>query len=74
MVNSSRKDIECSDIEEEFIARGRSSRDRARITGVYGDADLVVDRLQVMAFEAIEERGMICSWFLLISGIRLLYI
>ena len=42
--------------QKEFIARGLASRDRARITGVYEDADLVVDQLQKMLIEAKKKR------------------
>jgi predicted transcriptional regulator len=37
--------------QKEFIARGLASRDRARMTGEYVDADLVVERLQEMLLE-----------------------
>jgi hypothetical protein len=33
-------------VEVEFVARGLRSRDDARRTGDYVDADLVLDRLQ----------------------------
>ncbi|NHQ59996.1 prevent-host-death protein [Chlorobium sp. BLA1] len=42
--------------QKEFITRGLASRDHARITGVYKDADLVVDRLHEMLLEAKKKR------------------
>jgi hypothetical protein len=39
-------------LQREFIARGLESRDNARRTGVYINADTVVNRLQAMLDEA----------------------
>ena len=38
--------------QNEFVARGLASRERARSTGEYEDADLVVDQLQKMLLAA----------------------
>lgn len=43
-----RATIEHRQAQHEFIARGLESRDNARRTGVYVDADTVVNRLQTM--------------------------
>lgn len=42
--------------QKEFIARGLASRDRARITEVYEDTELVVDQLQKMLLQAKKKR------------------
>lgn len=49
---SLRANIEKRISREAFIARGLASRDRALETGVYVDADAVIDRLQLMLNDA----------------------
>jgi len=49
---SLRTNIERRLSQQEFIARGLASRDRARQTGEYVDAETVLDRLQLMLNEA----------------------
>lgn len=43
---SIREKVERRRVHEEFIARGLRSRDQARLTGDYVDADVVVAKLQ----------------------------
>lgn len=47
-----RATIEHRQAQREFIARGLESRDNARRTGIYVDADTVVNRLQTMLDQA----------------------
>ncbi|MGH8085651.1 MAG: YlcI/YnfO family protein [Lysobacter sp.] len=49
---SVRKQIESRRLHKEFIARGLASRDEARRTGVYYDADTVHAELRDMLTEA----------------------
>lgn len=43
-----RKQVEYRQTQAEFIARGMASRDEAKRTGVYYDADVVHDELRAM--------------------------
>jgi predicted transcriptional regulator len=49
---SIRANIERRLSQQEFVARGLASRDRARQTGEYVAAETVLDRLQLMLNEA----------------------
>jgi predicted transcriptional regulator len=57
MEDSIRANIERRLSQKEFIARGLTSRDRARQTGEYVDAETVLDRLELMLNEAKEQRS-----------------
>jgi hypothetical protein len=45
---SIRENISRRQLQSEFIARGLSSREQARVTGVYVSADAVLGRLEKM--------------------------
>lgn len=57
MEDSIRANIERRLSQQEFIARGLASRDRAIETGEYVDAGAVLDRLELMLNEAKEQRS-----------------
>ncbi|HWR01461.1 MAG TPA: YlcI/YnfO family protein [Chlorobaculum sp.] len=57
IVSSLRTNIERRLSQKEFIARGLASRDRARITGQYEDAQVVIDELQKMLLEEKKKRS-----------------
>jgi predicted transcriptional regulator len=54
--SSVRANIERRQSQQEFIARGLASRDRARSTGQYDESDIVIVELQKMLFEAKKKR------------------
>ncbi len=53
---SLRANIERRLSQKEFIARGLASQERARRTGEYEDAQVVVDQLQKMLLEEKKKR------------------
>ena len=54
--SSLRMGIEQRLSQDEFIARGLASRDRARVTGIYEDARSVIDELSRMLDEEKQKR------------------